>query len=172
MAVPAAAWRLLRAAGDGRGPARSLTIDGLSIFRRRIESDGDRHEPREILWDVPVGNGPMNHPLLKGRSCPGSAITFAPGAMVKTLLFVNAQRLESLGRYTPPPWKEWGDPDMDRKLLYVFDKQSGALLREIELDGLSAAIPMTYLVGGKQYIALATGGGEDAQIVALTLPGK
>jgi hypothetical protein len=87
----------------------------------------------------------------------------------KTLVFVNAQRLESLGRYIPPPWEKWGDPDMNRKLLYVFDKQTGALLREIELDGLSAAIPMTYTAGGKQYLALATGGGEDAEIVALTI---
>jgi quinoprotein glucose dehydrogenase len=59
---------------------------------------------------------------------------------------------------------------MDRKLLFVFDKQSGQVLREIELDGFSAAIPMTYMVGGKQYIAVATGGGEESQIVALSLP--
>jgi quinoprotein glucose dehydrogenase len=59
---------------------------------------------------------------------------------------------------------------MDRKLLYVFDKQTGALIREIQLDGLSAAIPMTYTVAGKQYIALAIGGGENAEIAALTLP--
>ena len=90
--------------------------------------------------------------------------------VTKTLVFVNAQRLDSVGRNVPPPWKAWGDPDMDSKLLYVFDKQSGALIREIQLDGLSAAIPMTYTVEGKQYIALAIGGGENAEIAALSLP--
>jgi hypothetical protein len=89
--------------------------------------------------------------------------------VTKSLVFVNAQRLESLGRYTPPPWKEWGDPDMDRKLIYVLDKQTGQMLREIELDGLSAAVPSTYLVNGKQYLVLATGGGEESAVVALTL---
>jgi len=31
---------------------------------------------------------------------------------------------------------------------------------------------MTYMTGGKQYIAVATGGGEESEIVALTLPDR
>jgi quinoprotein glucose dehydrogenase len=59
---------------------------------------------------------------------------------------------------------------MDRKLIYVFDKQTGGLLRAIELDGLSVAAPMTYMHRGKQYIIVATGAGETAEVVALSLP--
>jgi hypothetical protein len=84
----------------------------------------------------------------------------------------GAQRHESLGNYVPPPWAQWGDPDMNRKRIYVLDKTTGKLLREIELDGLSAAPPMTYLHRGKQYITVATGAAETSEVVALSLPEK
>lgn len=57
------------------------------------------------------------------------------------------------------------------KLLYVFNKRSGALVREIEMDGFAVAAPMTYLHAGKQYLVMAVGGNEDAAIVAFGLPG-
>jgi glucose dehydrogenase len=157
--------------GAAGGSTRSTTIEGLSIFKppysKLTAIDMNRGE---ILWNTPIGHGPIHHPLLKGLKLPplGDQIPRLGVLATRTLVFVNAQRLESLGRYTPPPWKEWGDPDMDRKLLYAFDKQSGALLREIQLDGLSAAIPMTYMFGGRQYIVVATGAGEESAIVALT----
>ena len=56
-----------------------------------------------------------------------------------------------------------------RKILYVFDKQSGKLLREIEVPGHAAASPITYLYRGKQHFAMAVGGNEDAAVVALAL---
>ena len=148
--------------GGGARRRRGGRLDSIADHRGAfdfqasvLESHRDRHEPRRNPLghadrqrpDEPsAAEGPEASPARRSHSAPG-------GLATKTLVFVNAQRLESLGRYTPPPWKEWGDPDMDRKLLYVFDKQSGALLREIQLDGLSAAIPMTYMFGGKQYIA-------------------
>jgi quinoprotein glucose dehydrogenase len=157
----------------GAGPNPSLTtIQGLSIFKPPYSKiTAIDMNTGEILWETAIGHGPRHHPLLKDLNPPplGDFITRLGVLVTKTLVFVNAQRLESLGRYVPPPWKEWGDPDMDRKLLYVFDKQSGKVLREIELDGLSAAVPMTYVVGGKQYIAVATGGGETSEVVALSL---
>ena len=64
---------------------------------------------------------------------------------------------------------EYGDPAAGRKLLFVLDKESGQLLREFEMDGYSAGAPMTYTHGGKQYIAIAVGGNQEAEIVALGL---
>jgi quinoprotein glucose dehydrogenase len=52
----------------------------------------------------------------------------------------------------------------------VFDKTSGAPVHTIELDAFSAAAPMTYLHGGKQYIVVATGSGPNSELIALTLP--
>jgi quinoprotein glucose dehydrogenase len=65
----------------------------------------------------------------------------------------------------------WGDPDADRKMIYVFDKRNGKLLRVIEMDGLSAAAPMTYLHGGRQYIVVAAGGGQTSELVAFSISG-
>ena len=47
-----------------------------------------------------------------------------------------------------PTWAPRGDPEVSRKLLYVFDKRSGGLIHVVELDGHSAATPMTYLHTG------------------------
>lgn len=161
------------AGGSPGGPNPNLvTIQGLSIFKPPYSKlTAIDMNKGEILWDTTLGNGPRYHPLLQGLNPPplGDFITRLGVLVTRSLVFVNAQRLESLGRYTPPPWKEWGDPDMDRKLIYVLDKQTGDMLREIELDGLSAAIPATYMVNGKQYIIVATGGGEESEVVALTL---
>ena len=66
--------------------------------------------------------------------------------------------------------ERWGDDEADRQLLFAFDKADGALLRTFLLDGRSAAAPMTYLHEGRQYVVVATGGGDTAELVALSLP--
>ena len=43
----------------------------------------------------------------------------------------------------------------------MYDKQSGELLRAIELPLTVRALPMTYLHEGTQYIAVAIGSGRD-----------
>ena len=123
---------------------------------------------------APLGNGPRNHPLLRGLELPplGDAIQGGSVLVTKTLLVVSVTRLGIGGAPASPAWAEWGDPDAGRKLIYVFDKQSGELLREVELDGLSAAAPMTYLHDGTQYIVVAVGAGESAELVALGVPGR
>jgi quinoprotein glucose dehydrogenase len=49
----------------------------------------------------------------------------------------------------------------------AYDKQSGSTLGEVALPASPLGTPMTYMVNGKQYIALTLQGG---QMVALTLP--
>jgi hypothetical protein len=91
--------------------------------------------------------------------------------LTKSLLFVSVWRRQRGNNYPlVPPWKaEYGDPDAARKLIFIFDKPSGKLLREFEMDGHSAGAPMTYSYEGKQYIAIAVGGNQDAEVVALGL---
>jgi quinoprotein glucose dehydrogenase len=149
-----------------RGPIGSGpdTLDGLSIFKppytRVTAIDMNRGEHR---WMSPLGNGPRNHPLLKGLTLPPLGDENQNGISVlvtKTLLFVTAR----------PTGSKWGDPDAVRKLLYVFDKQTGALVRALEVDGFAAAAPMTYIHRGKQYILTSVGGGPASELVALSLP--
>jgi quinoprotein glucose dehydrogenase len=141
------------------------TIDGLSIFKppysRVTAIDLNTGEHR---WMAPLGNGPRNHPLLKDLNLPPLGDENQNGVSVlvtKTLLFVSARPLGT----------KWDDADAVRKLLYVFDKQSGKVVRVVEMDGLAAAAPMTYLHGGKQYVVVATNGRATNELVALNLPG-
>ena len=51
------------------------------------------------------------------------------------------------------------------------DKASGEILAEIALPSPQVGLPMTYLHGGRQYVAMAVGGGDGGvEIVALALP--
>jgi quinoprotein glucose dehydrogenase len=58
----------------------------------------------------------------------------------------------------------------------AFDKNSGKLLWQTTLPAAGLATPATYLVGGKQYVAIGAGGGKNGKarpggsIVAFSLP--
>ena len=155
--------------------SQDLFIDGLPLFKppysRVTAFDMNRGEQ---LWVQPLGNGPRNHPLLKDLNLPplGEISEGQSTLVTKTLLFTTVWRRVRINSTAPlvPPWAPYGDPDAWRKILYVFDKQSGKLLREIEVPGHAAASPITYLHHGKQYLAMAVGGNEDAAVVALALP--
>jgi len=144
--------------------SKLLSMDGLPIFKppytRVTAIDMNKGEHR---WVIPVGNGPRSHPLLKGLDVPPLGEPFQAGVsalVTKTLLFVSG---------APRPTK-WSDPAAARTLMFVFEKESGALVRGIELDSFEAAAPMTYLHGGKQYIVVATGSGPTSELTALSLP--
>jgi quinoprotein glucose dehydrogenase len=140
-------------------------IDGLSIFKgpysRVTAIDLNKGEHR---WMAALGDGPRDHPLLKGLNVPplGERMQGVSVLVTKTLVFVSAI---PVGGAPPPSAATTG-----RKLLYVFDKQTGERIREIELDAFSAAAPMTYLQAGKQYIVVATGSGPTSELIALALP--
>jgi quinoprotein glucose dehydrogenase len=116
----------------------------------------------EILWRVPNGNGPRDHPDLKGLNLPplGQPGRAAP-LVTKTLLFLgeggrNAARVPV-----------WGGG----KVFRAFDKQTGSIIAEHELPGGTTGAPMTYLHNGKQYIVVAvTWEKVPAELVALALP--
>ena len=162
----------IRYRGGGGGTSPNLHIEGLSIFKppysRVTAIDMNRGEHR---WMAPLGDGPVNHPLLRDlKLAPlGNATQHGHVLLTKTLLFVSVTYLTSPGDVARPAWADWGDPDLLRKLLYVFEKESGRLVRVVELDNAGAAQPMTYLHGGKQYIVVATGASKNAELVALAL---
>ena len=55
-------------------------------------------------------------------------------------------------------------------LLRAMDKTTGETIAEIELPGIPQGAPMTYMLDGKQYIAISCGGGADARLLGLALP--
>ncbi len=147
----------------GTGAGLDL-IDGIPIFKppysRVTAIDMNQGTER---WRAPLGNGPRNHPLLKDLNLPplGDRMQGVGVLVTKTLLFVSV---------IPQGAMPGSDPDVARKLIYVFDKETGRLLRAIDMDGFSAASPMTYSYRGRQYVAVATGSGPNSEIVAFSLP--
>ena len=61
----------------------------------------------------------------------------------------------------------WGGGPMFR----AHDKATGDILKEVELPGAQAGMPMTYVWGGRQFVLVAVGDGRNpAEVVALALP--
>jgi glucose dehydrogenase len=177
----------LRYRGSGGGPGQGdiagqtvgrladlMTVDGLPLFKPPyFRVTAIDMNAGERVWMAPLGNGPRSHPLLKDLNLPplGGDFHRASVLVTKTLLFVTTSALHSRGVPERAPWAPWADPADARNLVYVFDKASGRPLHTIELDGLSAAAPMTYVHQGRQYLVVATGGGPTSELVALALGG-
>jgi quinoprotein glucose dehydrogenase len=110
----------------------------------------------EHVWMTPTGNGDRyrRHPLLRDLGLPplgGDAGTNGP-LLTKTLLIYTLTA--------------GGTNDGPR--LVAYDKKTGAELASVDLPGGAIGTPMTYMVDGKQYIAVTAGGGP--RLVAFALP--
>jgi quinoprotein glucose dehydrogenase len=111
----------------------------------------------ETLWAVPGGDTPeniRNNPALKGIDIGVTGARTRPAVMAtKTLLFAA---------------EGWGS----KAVLHVLDKKTGARVADLPLPGSVGGTPMTYMVNGKQYVAVWVGvpGRLPAQLITLALP--
>jgi quinoprotein glucose dehydrogenase len=109
----------------------------------------------EIKWRVPFGDTPSirRHPALQGVTLPAQlGVAGAPGLIATRggLLFVGG-----------------GDA-----ALHALDEATGAEMWRAPLPRRTSGTPMTYRSrGGRQFVVIATGGGEDAALVAFALDG-
>jgi quinoprotein glucose dehydrogenase len=126
----------------------------------------------EHLWMSPVGEGPRDHPTLRHLDLPplGWAQRNFP-LLTRTLLMAATQA----------QWKVVGNSPRGNAIevqiqpnapyLWAFDPQSGQLIGRVELPRNASGAPMTYMTGGKQFIAIPTGGADQpAELIALSLP--
>lgn len=107
----------------------------------------------EHLWQVPHGEGIRERIMELGIEDPGPV-----GSPSRT------------GPLLTPELLFVGQHDQGRSLLRAYDKATGEVLHELVLPSVPSATPMTYRVGGRQYIALTLGGGPDARMAAYALP--
>jgi quinoprotein glucose dehydrogenase len=112
-----------------------------------------------IAWQIPIGDGPRRHPLLRDLNLPPLGGGRGYPLLTSELLFI-AHR----GGPTGGPKGEREGPS-----LRALDKKTGQEIAKIELP-LGPSTPMTYIHEGRQYIAMAAGGGARSEIVALALP--
>ncbi len=110
----------------------------------------------EYVWQVPTGNGDRfrNHPRLRDLNLPplGGDGTRTGVVLTKTLVIYN---LAAGGTN--------GGPRM-----VAYDKATGEELGSVDLPSGALGTPMTYMVDGKQYVALGIGDGP--RMVAFALP--
>ncbi len=106
-------------------------------------------------WMVANGDTPediASHPALEGLDLPPTGkVSRALLLVTKTLLIAG----EGWG----------GDP-----ILHAYDKSTGEEVGRVELPGRIAGKPMTYMMGGRQYLVVTIGRPGPAEIVALALP--
>jgi quinoprotein glucose dehydrogenase len=143
----------------GRNPQMP---DGLPLFKppytriTAIDMNSGNH-----AWMVPAGAGDRirNHPRLKGLNLPpvGGDSNFSGPLLTKTLLI-----------YALTAGGSTGGPR-----LVAYDKATGKELASADLPGAAVGTPMTYLVGGKQFIAITVQGRtatDVPELIALALP--
>jgi glucose dehydrogenase len=172
---PAAAGGTSRRDGADQQPAQvsqappstvnAISIDGLPIIRgpygriTAIDLRTGNH-----VWMTANGNGPRDHPLLRGLNLPPLGIPNRPAPLLtKTLLFLG-EGSNAVSGVADIDWA-WG------KKFRAYDKATGRVIWETELPSGTTAGPMTYVLRGKQYIVVSVGAREHpAEYVALALP--
>lgn len=118
----------------------------------------------DIVWRVPNGDGPRNHPALKHLNLPplGTPNRASP-LVTKSLLFIGEGKNGPGG---PSRIPAWGGGKMFRAL----DKKTGEVLWQMKLPGGTSGAPITYMVDGRQYIVVAVGWTDmPAEYIALAL---
>jgi quinoprotein glucose dehydrogenase len=113
------------------------------------------------LWTVANGETPdtvRNHEKLRGMVIPRTGHDDRAGLLVtKSLLFAG----EGAGMFIASE----GGP-----MLRAHDKRSGEVIWEMDLGLRQTGIPMSYAVGGRQYIVVPAGApGRAGELVALAL---
>jgi quinoprotein glucose dehydrogenase len=142
-----------------RGGAFATMPQGLPLFKppysRMTAIDMNKGEH---VWMVPLGDGRAvrNHPMLTHLNLPplgGDSGTSGP-LLTKTLLISGLTT--------------GGTNDGPR--LVARDKATGQEVASIDLPRAAIGTPMTYMIDGRQYIALTVGGDAVPELVAFALP--
>jgi quinoprotein glucose dehydrogenase len=123
-----------------------------------------------IAWMTPLGDGPRQRVIGLGLPDPGplGGATYTGPLVTKTLLFIGLRGNEApdliLG--TPParPAQVTFSP-----VLRALDKATGATIHSVELDVPPTGTPMTYMLGGKQYIVVANGSEGSSGLLGLAI---
>ena len=126
----------------------------------------------EHRWQVPVGEGPRDHPSLAHLDLPplGWAQRNFP-IITESLLFAATQAQWDVVNNSPRGNAVEVKTNPNAPYLWAFDPDDGALMGKVELPRNASGQPITYMAGGKQYIAIPTGGADQpAELVALSLP--
>jgi quinoprotein glucose dehydrogenase len=113
----------------------------------------------EHLWQITLGDGVRQRVIDLGLPDPGplGGGAFTGPVLTSTLLFIGHTGARD------------GNPNPSAGALLVIDKATGRTVRTIDLPFSPTGTPITYMAGGKQFIAIAYGSGDNTGILALAL---
>jgi len=150
--------------GGGGGGGGALNVQGLPILKPPYGVISAINLDRgDIQWQVPYGETPdavRNHPALRGMNIGNTGQLGSVGVLVtKTLIILGDSQV------TSPPSHPRG------AMLRAYDKATGKEVGSVWMPAPQSGSPMTYSVGGKQYIVVAISGGNySGEYLAFSLP--
>jgi len=119
----------------------------------------------DMVWQKAHSSTPddiRNHPALRGVNLPGRlgqpGRTFIGVLATKSLLIAGEGGVHT------------NEAGRRVALLRAYDKRTGADVGAVEMPQRQTGSPMTYVVGGKQFIVLAVSSAEGAELLAYALP--
>jgi quinoprotein glucose dehydrogenase len=146
-------------------PAQSFnTVEGLSMVKPPYGVLSAIDLTRgELKWQVPHGDTPdvvRNHAKLKGMTIPKTGQGGSVGVLVTKTLVIAGDPLVTT------------TPDHPRgAMMRAYDKQSGKEVGAVWMPAQVSGSPMTYRIGGRQYIVIAVSGGNySGEYIAFALP--
>jgi quinoprotein glucose dehydrogenase len=119
----------------------------------------------DLVWQIAHGDTPdviKNHPALKGLSIPRTGRTGRIGTLVtKSLLIAGEGGFNTLANGQRGAY------------LRAYDKATGTDIGTVPMPAPQTGSPMTYLVNGRQHIAVAIGGpGFPAELIVFRVPAE
>jgi glucose dehydrogenase len=154
------------AGGEGGEGGGGVNVRGMMIFKPPYGTmTAFDMKAGTLLWQVPHGETPdaiRNNPALKGLSIPRTGQFSDPNmpTLVTKTLVICGEPL-----FTTTPSHPRG------ALLRAYDKKTGQDAGTVYMPAPETGGPMTYMLGGTQYIVIAIGGGNySAEYVAFRLP--
>jgi glucose dehydrogenase len=147
--------------GDTGG---GLTVQGLSLVKppygRITAIDLNKGE---IVWQIPHGNtldALKEHPALKGVNIPKTGRIGPTGTLTTKTLVISGETGFSRNA-----------SGQRGATLFAYDKATGQVVGEQFMPAPATGSPMTYMLGGKQYLVVAiSGAGAPGEFIAYTLP--
>jgi quinoprotein glucose dehydrogenase len=148
--------------GDTGG---GLTVQGLPLVKppwgRITALDLNKGT---MVWQVAHGETldvVTNHPMLKGVTIPRTGRIGPIGTLTTKTLVISGE-----SGFT-------STPNGRGAKLYAYDKATGKEVANIFMAAPQTGTPMTYMLGGKQYLVLSiSGAGFPAEMVAYTVPNQ
>jgi quinoprotein glucose dehydrogenase len=150
--------------GGGRGRAMT-TVQGLPLIKPPYDRiTAYDMNAGELIWQKPHTSTPdeiRNHPALKGLDLPRlgqPGRTFIGVLATKTLLIAGEGGVHT------------NDAGERVALLRAYDKATGADVGAVPMPAHQTGSPMSYMVNGRQYIAIAVSSTNGAELLVYALP--